>query len=99
MNILPELISLARWALPQRRTWASPGFTDRASEVLLDDVPGDRAQPGCGWFDSSHELQHGLLVTEHAEAAQLPLDAWLSLHLADRRGTSSAGPFVGACGS
>lgn len=41
--------------------------------------------PGCGWFDSSHELQHGLMVTEHlsadAVAGELPLADWLGLHL------------------
>ena len=41
--------------------------------------------PGCGWFDSSHELQCGLWVREHAladeVAADLPLQAWLDLHL------------------
>lgn len=41
---------------------------------------------GCGWFDSSHELQHGLWVREHqtpdAVANDLPLASWLELHLA-----------------
>ena len=41
---------------------------------------------GCGWFDSSHELQHGLWVREHASpdavANDLPLASWLELHLA-----------------
>lgn len=42
--------------------------------------------PGaCGWFDSSHELQQGLRVTEHSSAealgAELPLADWLHLHL------------------
>lgn len=38
---------------------------------------------GCGWFDSSHELQAGLQVLEHAsaETAALPLGDWLALHL------------------
>jgi len=48
---------------------------DAADERLL----------GCGWFDSSHELTSGLMVTEHltadAVAAQLPLGDWLELHL------------------
>ena len=39
-----------------------------------------------GWFDSSHELQHGLWVQEHATpdavANDLPLGEWLELHLA-----------------
>lgn len=47
--------------------------------------PEDQAG-GCGWFDSSHELQHGLWVREHetpdAVANELPLASWLELHLA-----------------
>jgi hypothetical protein len=46
---------------------------------------GDELPAGCGWFDSSHELQRGLLVHEHASAdtlaAELPLASWLELHL------------------
>ena len=42
---------------------------------------------GCGWFDSSHELQTGLQVSEHDDdevvAAALPLATWLDLQLAD----------------
>lgn len=42
--------------------------------------------PTCGWFDSSHDLQAGLQVTEHdspdAVAADLPLAHWLAMHLA-----------------
>ncbi len=42
---------------------------------------------GCGWFDSSHELQTGLWVSEHdddeAVAAALPLATWLEVRLAD----------------
>jgi len=54
-------------------------------------VPPAPADPeaqagGCGWFDSSHELQHGLWVREHASpdavANDLPLASWLELHLA-----------------
>jgi hypothetical protein len=44
---------------------------------------------GCGWFDSSHELHRGLLVTEHLSpdgvAAELPLADWLELHLSGWR--------------
>lgn len=36
---------------------------------------------GCGWFDSSHELNHGLQVTEHASpdavANEVPLGWWI----------------------
>lgn len=41
---------------------------------------------GCGWFDSSHDLQAGLRVREHASpdalAAELPLGIWLDWHMA-----------------
>ena len=41
---------------------------------------------GCGWFDSSHELHTGLLVSEYDDevaAAVLPLATWLDEQLAD----------------
>jgi hypothetical protein len=45
----------------------------------------DDGPRGCGWFDSSHELRHGLEVREHAslaDAAPLMCVAdWLALHL------------------
>jgi hypothetical protein len=44
--------------------------------------------PGCGWYDSSHDLQTGLLVCEHSDpvalARELPLAAWLDLQLLGR---------------
>lgn len=52
-------------------------------------VEGDPAVGGCGWFDSSHELSSGLLVTEHASpdavAGDLPLGGWIELHLSGWR--------------
>ena len=60
--------------------------------VLWDD--NEEPPPGCGWFDSSHELQSGLSVREHASAdevaADLPLEAWLELHLAGWPGVRRA---------
>ena len=48
----------------------------------------DQAAPGCGWYDSSHDLQTGLLVCEHLDPAalarELPLAAWLDLQLQGR---------------
>jgi hypothetical protein len=47
--------------------------------------PADDRPPGCGWFDSSHELQRGLRVTEFdapgAVAPILPLSWWLAWEL------------------
>ena len=66
--------------LPWHRT--APTHRLSPTAVLAD---GDTDTAGCGWFDSSHDLQHGLLVTEHASADavanELPLEAWLDLHL------------------
>ena len=46
--------------------------TARVAPAAEDETPA-----GCGWFDSSHELQHGLWVREHATpdavANDLPL--------------------------
>jgi hypothetical protein len=58
---------------------ATPDWVNAGSEPAtppLDDVP-----PGCGWFDSSHELHAGLQVTEHLTpervANEVPLGWWL----------------------
>lgn len=57
-----------------------------AAPAAGDEGPADEEAPcGCGWFDSSHELQSGLMVTEHLSAddvaSELPLGDWLGLHL------------------
>lgn len=60
-----------------------------AAEALpaLPALDGDdeAAHPGCGWFDSSHELHQGLEVLEHscteAWAQELPVTVWLQLAL------------------
>jgi len=53
------------------------------------DTPPEERALGCGWFDSSHELNHGLQVTEHtspdAVASELPLSDWLGMQLAGWR--------------
>lgn len=47
--------------------------------------PADERPPGCGWFDSSHDLHTGLHVTEHREVEsvvnQIPLSWWLGWEL------------------
>lgn len=49
-------------------------------------APGDEPRGACGWFDSSHDLSHGLSVRELAEPAtlarELPLPAWIDWQLA-----------------
>jgi hypothetical protein len=74
------------------------GTRARADEVAPDaDTPDDAAADivrSCGWFDSSHELQQGLLVREHSDptalAAEMPLGPWLDLHLGHWRPTLAA---------
>ena len=54
---------------------------------VLPALDGDdeAAHPGCGWFDSSHELHQGLVVLEHSGAeglgSELPVTVWLQLVL------------------
>jgi hypothetical protein len=54
--------------------WVNATLEASATEEL-------QAPPGCGWFDSSHELHAGLLVTEHLTpervANEVPLGWWL----------------------
>jgi hypothetical protein len=86
-----------RWLRLLRRR--RPKVTTRRSRVedaLLHDgeAPADERPLGCGWFDSSHDLREGLQVHEHASAdavaAELPLGAWLELHLVEWRGRTAA---------
>ena len=64
-----------------------PGFKRRVAARRSRPMPtvdGDDERPlGCGWFDSSHELQCGLVVREADDAAlgALPVGDWLDLHL------------------
>ncbi len=58
---------------------AAPDWVNASTEAKpqsLDEIP-----LGCGWFDSSHELHAGLLVTEHLSpervANEVPLGWWL----------------------
>ena len=52
------------------------------------------APRGCGWFDSSHDLQRGLRVQEHLSAdslaRELPVSAWLDLQLSGWRAATPA---------
>ncbi|MDO8420079.1 MAG: hypothetical protein Q7S90_08585 [Rubrivivax sp.] len=71
---------LSRWLghVPVRPAAQAPAMPAAAR-------PDEEVLGGCGWFDSSHELQNGLWVREHASpdevAAELPLASWLELHL------------------
>ena len=66
--------------------------TASAAQGVRDEVP----PRGCGWYDSSFELQQGLRVEEHLDAgtlaSQLPLHAWLELQLSGWRGAVPGAP-------
>lgn len=85
MNLLKNL-------LPWHRAEATAAEHARhAAADAQADEPGPR---GCGWFDSSHDLQQGLCVQEHlspeALARELPLAAWLDLQLGGWRNAQPA---------
>jgi hypothetical protein len=67
------------------RRWLHPLPAAARALPRRDLQPDEALPPGaCGWFDSSHELVHGLqiqeLTTPESLAAALPLSAWLQLH-------------------
>jgi hypothetical protein len=59
---MPLLPTLSRWLQASRRS-AAPQRprVPRHEEPLLTE---DEKPLGCGWFDSSHELTHGLHIVE-----------------------------------
>ncbi len=68
------------------------------AQLATGDLPAldeDGLTPGCGWFDSSHELHQGLEVREHAGAgglgSELPLTIWLGLVLDGGPGADAGG--------
>jgi hypothetical protein len=72
----------------RRRTGAAKQVGEAAPDTACGPDPevDDERPLGCGWFDSSHELERGLLVNE-ADAdtlSTLPLGDWLDLQLATR---------------
>lgn len=75
---------------PARRSPApGRGSRDATRPHPLQGTEAPAAEPlpacGCGWFESSHELQAGLQVTEHREIEpvvnQIPLSWWLGWEL------------------
>jgi hypothetical protein len=91
------LVCTAETRLTMNRLLAALRCTQPSVHAALSrpqSIDGDAGSPvsdqpeppgACGWFDSSHALQHGLCVTEHASAdavaTDLPLADWLQLHL------------------
>lgn len=96
LKLLSRLVRLSRlslltgWShllgslsgLPWRKP--RPRLPSRRQPSWLDGNPaGEERALGCGWFDSSYELGHGLAVSvADAEAmSALPLSTWLDLEL------------------
>ena len=78
-----KLLSRLPWCKPhtKRRRGA------RKPDLLAPPAQDEDRPLGCGWFDSSHELERGLQVRE-ADAnfemgalSALPLGDWLDLEL------------------
>lgn len=90
MKLLP-LLSLLRRLCRRPAAPQAPAVLAAAAE---EDAPAEEAPGGCGWFDSSHDLQHGLRVQEHLSpeslARELPLGAWLELQLGTWRSAAPA---------
>ena len=76
---------------PWRR--AGPGgVRRRRAQPEADIRDGDEPLLGCGWFDSSHELERGLQVSEADAAAlsALPVADWIDLQLSGWRPAAAA---------
>lgn len=78
-----NLLTFLPWFKPRAAVRRSARIT--RPQTWLDQPPAaeDERPLGCGWFDSSHELERGLQVQE-ADAqglSALPLSDWLDLEL------------------
>lgn len=86
----PDTLRAHRPSRPRLDPADEPGLLPQPAPE--DDVP----PRGCAWFESSHELGCGLLVTEHDSpdrvANQLPLDVWLDWQLASCAFTAGRPP-------
>jgi hypothetical protein len=95
MAHLGALAEHAGLPAPRRPFMPRPFRRQSPAERALPGSPIDRLTPpearpqGCGWFDSSHDLNQGLQVTEHANpdtvAGDLPLSDWLRMQLSGWR--------------
>lgn len=86
LEMLPRYRRRAARRAPGRRPQAA---TLPSADGAGTDADADDAPRGCGWFDSSHELQRGLRVHEdlsaEALAREMPLANWLDLQLSGWR--------------
>ena len=79
----PRVVAAAEAQIEALIDALSDASTDAPTDAPIDP---EESAPGCGWFDSSHELRAGLQVHEHAAndgiCAELPLAHWLALQQA-----------------
>ena len=93
MNLIPSF--LRSRTVPTRRPRRSelPDWVHAGAEPSPEQL--DEVLLGCGWFDSSHELNAGLQVTEHLSpdgvVNEVPVGWWLDW-LTRAPSTSSGGP-------
>jgi hypothetical protein len=91
--VMLKLLSLLPWCKPHVTLRRGARKPDLLNPPLQDE---DRPL-GCGWFDSSHELERGLQVRETdatfdtGALSALPLGEWLALELRSWRGQPQAG--------
>ncbi len=84
------------WAAPRAATRTlRPAAPDWVNATLVEVPIEEPAGPtGCGWFDSSHELNAGLQITEHLSpqtvANEVPLGWWLDWQLQPMAGHPAA---------
>jgi hypothetical protein len=85
MNLLLRLTRDPARQRPAPHSGAHPAA--RPQPPQAPGAPAAEPAPvcACGWFDSSHDLQAGLHVTEHREIEavvnQIPLSWWLGWEL------------------
>jgi hypothetical protein len=82
---LAHLPEPAMFSFKRRLPAASSAPVVRAVRQEPPTPPAEPRGTGCGWFDSSHELRHGLRVDEElppdAVARLVPLSWWLAWEL------------------
>ena len=88
--VLEERLRRDKRSLPPERSDGGCPLLDPAGKrcTVYEDRP-----LGCGWFDSSHELERGLQVQEADATAlsALPLGDWLALELRTWCGQAQTG--------
>ena len=93
MKLLPPTLWLRRFRCFTAK-WCAHRAHAAAVCAEAATTKEQEAPRGCGWFDSSHDLQQGLRVQEHLSAdtlaRELPLGAWLDLQLSGWRSAPPA---------